>query len=202
MKTADKYIKENFIKGYQKKEDENYNYKQNYSQRLIGFRKIKETVKKLEKPTNPVRAKELGYKAKQGYNIIFVKVRKGSGLIRRPKKGRDPKRMGVNKITRRISIQRMAENKADSKFPNLEVLNSYFVGEDGKKKYYEVILVDPNHASIVNDLKINWIVSEKHKGRSQRGLTSQGKKNRGLIHKGKGTEKNRPSNRAQERKAK
>ena len=31
------------------------------------------------------------------------------------------------------------------KYPNMEVLNSYWVGQDGKQKYYEVILVDGHH---------------------------------------------------------
>jgi large subunit ribosomal protein L15e len=202
MTTATKYIKQNIQRGYAKKEDENYNYKKNYTRKIIEYRHLEGSVIKLDKPTNLPRARELGYKAKQGYITVFVKVRKGSGLIRRPNAGRRPKRMGVNKITRRISIQRMAEQKAESAFPNLICLNSYYVGEDGQKKYYEVILVDPNHPSIVNSLDINWIVSDKHKGRANRGLTSAGKKNRGLVKKGIGTEKAGPSNRAKNRKAK
>ncbi|RHZ76795.1 hypothetical protein Glove_192g24 [Diversispora epigaea] len=51
---------------------------------------------------------------------------------------------------------------------------------DATYKYYEVILVDPNHKVIRRDPKINWIVSTKHKHRECRGLTSIGKKNRGL----------------------
>jgi len=202
MGTATKYIKETIQKEYQRKKDENYDYKDLYFHKLIDFRKTEGSVVRIPKPTNLPRARELGYKAKQGFVTVFVKVRKGSGLIRRPNAGRRPKRMGVNKLTRRISIQRMAEQKADSAFANLNVLNSYYVGEDGQKKYYEVIMVDPNHPSIVNDMDINWIVSEKHRGRAQRGLTSAGKRNRGLIKKGKGTEKARPSNRANKRKSK
>jgi len=63
-------------------------------------------------------------------------------------------------------------------------------------------MVDPNHPSIINDMDLNWIVSEKHSSRAQRGLTSAGKKNRGLVKKGTGTEKAGPSNRAKLRKAK
>jgi large subunit ribosomal protein L15e len=33
----------------------------------------------------------------------------------------------------------------------LEVLNSYWVGEDGQHEWFEAILVDPNHPSIKND---------------------------------------------------
>ncbi|MDD3244558.1 MAG: 50S ribosomal protein L15e [Candidatus ainarchaeum sp.] len=202
MTTAINYIKKTVQNEFKKKEDENYNYKKIYTQRLIGYRHIKEAVVKLEKPTNIPRARELGYKAKQGIIVVLAKVRKGSGLIRRPNKGRKPKRMGVNKITRRISIQRMAENKAADKFVNMEVLNSYLIGEDGQHKYYEVILVDPNHPRIITDKDLHWICDPQHKGRSYKGLTSAGKKNRGLDKKGKGTEKNRPSLRANNRKAK
>lgn len=178
MTTAINYIKKTVQNEFKKKEDENYNYKKIYTQRLIGYRHLKGTVVKLEKPTNIARARELGYKAKQGIIVVLTKVRKGSGLIRRPTKGRRPKRMGVNKITRRISIQRMAENKAADKFVNMEVLNSYLVGEDGQHKYYEVILVDPSHPRIITDKDLHWICDPQHKGRSYKGLTSAGKKNR------------------------
>ena len=31
---------------------------------------------------------------------------------------------------------------------NLRVLNSYWINQDGVYKYYEVILVDPNHKAV------------------------------------------------------
>jgi large subunit ribosomal protein L15e len=201
MTTATNYIKENIQKGFKKEKDQDYDYKKIYTSKLIKFRNFKQAVTKIPKPTNIPRARSLGYKAKQGVVVTLVRVRKGSGLVRRPNRGRRPKRMGVNKITRRISIQRMAENKAEAKYPNLQVLNSYLVGEDGQKKYYEVILVDPDHPAIINDMDLNWICSEKHKGRARRGKTSAGKKNRG-IKRAKGAEKNKPSLRANNRKAK
>ena len=83
--------------------------------------------------------------------------------------------------------------RAAKKFVNLEVLNSYWVGQDGRHKYYEIILVDPFHPAIINDKKLNWICEPQHKGRVYRGLTSAGKGGRGLRHKGKGAEKLRPS---------
>ncbi len=202
MTTATKYIDKTFQKEFKKQKDDDYNYKKLYTERLIGYRHSKQSVQKLDTPTNIPRARELGYKAKQGVIVALVKVRKGSGLIRRPSSGRKPKRMGVNKVTRRISIQRIAELRAASKFPGLEVLNSYLVGEDGQQKYYEVILVDPAHPSIINDKDLNWICWPQNRGRVYKGLTSAGKKNRGLDKKGKGTEKNRPSNRSNNRKAK
>ena len=91
------------------------------------------------------------------------------------------------------NLQRIAEERTAKRYTNLEVLNSYFVGEDGKHKFYEVILVDPHHPVIISDPKINWIQEVQHTGRVYRGLTSAGKKGRGLRNKGLGSEKIRPS---------
>jgi large subunit ribosomal protein L15e len=79
----------------------------------------------------------------------------------------------------------VAEERAQRKFPNLRVLNSYWVGEDGINKWYECIMVDPNQGSIKSDRNVNWIISGKQKGRANRGLTSAGRKARGLRHRGK-----------------
>jgi large subunit ribosomal protein L15e len=100
------------------------------------------------------------------------------------------------------SIQRIAEERAARKYPNMEVLNSYWVGEDGKHKWYEVILIDPCHPAIKADPQLNWLCTGKHRGRAFRGLTSAGKKGRGLRNKGIGAEKVRPSIRAHGRRGK
>ena len=172
-----------------------------YRQKVFGQRQSELAVQRLEKPSNIPRARTLGYKAKEGFIAALVRVRKGSGLHRRPARGRRPKRMGVNKLTRRLSRQSMAEQKASRRFPNCEVLNSYWVGEDGKRSYYEVLLVDTSSPSVKADKERNKITFGQHKGRAERGLTSSGKKGRGLK-KGKGHEKNFPSMRAHQRKAK
>lgn len=171
-------------------------------QRLIDFRKETKAVVRIEKPSNLPRAHALGYKAKKGFVIARVRVRKGHGTRHRPAKGRRPKRMGQNKITRGISIRWIAEQRASRKFPNCEVLNSYWVGEDGKDKYFEVILVDTSAPEIKADREISWICEKQHKGRAERGLTSAAKKSRGLRGRGKGFEKTRPSLRAHDNKAK
>ena len=44
--------------------------------------------------------------------------------------------------------------------------------------------VDPNHAAIRNDPRVNWIVKPVHKHRELRGLTATGKKSRGVTGKG------------------
>ena len=75
-----------------------------------------------------------------------------------------------------------------------EVLNSYWVGEDGKNKFFEVIMVDPHHPAIKSDKQLGWIAEgNSHRGRAFRGKTSAGKRGRGLYNKGKGAEKLRPS---------
>ena len=107
--------------------------------------------------------------------------------------GRRAKRSGIAKITMRKSLQMVAEERTAKKYPNLEILNSYWVAEDGRHKWYEMIMVDPHHPVIMADPKINWICSRAQKGRVHRGLTSSGKKSRGLMNKGQGAEKGRPS---------
>jgi large subunit ribosomal protein L15e len=59
-------------------------------------------------------------------------------------------------------------------------LNSYWINQDSTYKYFEVILVDPQHKVIRKDPRINWIVKPVHKHRESRGLTATGKKSRGL----------------------
>ncbi len=169
--------------------------------RMIEWRRSN-TITRVERPTRLDRARNSGYKAKQGYIIARARVRRGGLRKHTIKGGRRAKRKGIKKITMGKSIQRIAEERAAKHFPNLEVLNSYWVGEDGKHKYYEIILVDPAHPVIQSDPKINWICDPQHRGRAFRGLTSAGKKGRGLRHKGKGAEKVRPSIRAHQRKGK
>lgn len=68
--------------------------------------------------------------------------------------------------------------------------------QDSTYKYFEVILVDAAHNAIRNDPRINWICNPVHKHRELRGLTSAGKKYRGLRGKGHLHHKARPSRRA------
>ncbi|MEM3769629.1 MAG: 50S ribosomal protein L15e [Candidatus Bathyarchaeia archaeon] len=164
-------------------------------QRLIEWRK-EPAIVRVEKPTRLDRARKLGYKAKQGFIIARVRVRRGGLRKQRPRSGRRPKRMGVRKYKPAKSLRLIAEERAARKFPNLEVLNSYWVGEDGRFKWFEVIMVDPQHPAVKADKDINWICQKQHKGRAFRGLTSAGKKVRGLRKKGRGAEKARPSRKA------
>ena len=56
-----------------------------------------------------------------------------------------------------------------------------------------MILIDKAHPVIRADKNLNWISEKQHTRRVYRGLTSAGRKARGLRNKGKGAEKIRPS---------
>ena len=161
-------------------------------ERLVQWRH-EPTFVRVERPLRLDRARKLGYRAKQGFVIIRVKIRMGSLRKRAIRKGRRAKRRGLTKIRVQKNLQWIAEERVGKHHTNMEVLNSYLVGEDGKHKFYEVILVDPHHPVIVNDPKIKWIQERQHTGRVYRGLTSAGRKSRGLRNKGIGAEKVRPS---------
>ncbi|MCI4358440.1 MAG: 50S ribosomal protein L15e [Thermoplasmata archaeon] len=161
-------------------------------ERLLTWRRD-HTVVRLEHPTRLDRARAIGWRAKNGYLIARVRVRRGGQRKRAIIAGRRPKRKGILRMTLAKSLQRIAEERAQKHYPNLEVLNSYWVGEDGKEKFFEVILVDPVHPEIVSDPKISWITAPTQKGRVYRGLTRAGTDGRGLRWSGKGSERMRPS---------
>lgn len=160
--------------------------------RLIAWR-AGESFVRVEKPLRLDRAHNLGYKAKQGFVIVRARVRRGGLRKKRFDGGRMPSKMGVAKITQKKSIQWIAEERTARRYPNMQVLNSYWVGEDGLHKYYEIILVDPHHPAIANDNQYNFLADPSNKKRVLRGKTSAGQKVRGLRAKGKGAEHVRPS---------
>jgi large subunit ribosomal protein L15e len=136
-------------------------------------------------PSRPDKARRLGYKAKQGYVVYRVRVRRG-GRKRPVAKGATygkPTNMGVTQLKYQRSLRATAEERVGRRCPNLRVLNSYWINQDSTYKYFEVILVDPSHNAIRRDARINWIVNPVHKHREARGLTATGKKSRG-INKG------------------
>jgi len=164
---AYKYIQETFQKEYKEGSKE-------YKTRVIAWRK-EETITRVEKPTNVTRARRLGYKAKQGYAVVRVKIKKGRRRRRRPKGGRTAKHAYLY-VQPGLSHQTIAEQRANRKFKNLEVLNSYWIGEDGNYKFFEVILADRTRETSKGS-------STERKGKVFRGLTSKGKKSRGLRKK-------------------
>ncbi|MFB6268458.1 MAG: 50S ribosomal protein L15e [Halobacterium sp.] len=156
-------------------------------------------IERVDRPTRLDKARELGYKAKQGVVVARVSVRKGTARKSRFKAGRRTKRQGVNRIGRAKNLQRIAEERASRKYVNLRVLNSYWVGEDGSQKWFEVILLDPEHGAIQSDDELNWICDDSQKNRVFRGKTSAGRRARGLQNRGTGSEKQRPSTNAGKR---
>jgi ribosomal protein L15E len=91
-----------------------------------------------------------------------------------------PTNQGVNQLKYQRSLNSTAEERVGRRCANLRVLNSYWINQDSTYKYFEVILVDPQHKAIRRDPRINWIVNPVHKHRESRGLTATGKKSRGL----------------------
>lgn len=153
--------------------------------------RAEQAVTKIENPTRLDRARALGYKAKKGIIIARVRVPRGGRQRHRTNKGRRSKRHTIRKIVQ-MSYQWVAEQRANKYFENLEVLNSYNIGKDGKYYFFEVILVDPTRPEIQNDPTLNWICKPVNQKRVYRGLTSAGKKSRGLVSKSP-TNKARPS---------
>ena len=153
-------------------------------------------IHKCQRPSRPDKARKLGYKRKQGYVIYRIRVRRG-GRKRNVQKGcvyGKPRNSGrMSKIKKPRTHKSIGEERVGRKCSNMRVLSSYWVGQDASYKFYEIILVDPSHKAIRNDPRINWIVSGKHKKRELRGLTTTGKKARGMNQRGHKANKLRPS---------
>ena len=113
--------------------------------------------------------------------IYRVRIKRG-GRKRQVGKGicyGKPVTGGVAQLKFQRSLRSKAEERAGKKCGSLRVLNSYWICQDSTYKYYEVILVDPQHKAIRRDPRINWIVAPVMKHRELRGLTGAGQKNRG-----------------------
>jgi len=156
-------------------------------ERIIEWRKGR-TVTRVDKPVRIDGARGVGYKAKQGYVVCRVKVLRGGRQRPLIKKGRRSAHRGRRKIVGK-SYQWVSEEKANRKFKSCEVLGSYPLAKDGRYYYYEVVLVD----RVLGKKYPKAREIAKQKGKVFRGLTSAGRKSRGLRHKGKGAEKIRPS---------
>ena len=169
-------------------------------EKLIKWR-AGNSVEKVEKPLRLDRARALGYKAKKGIVVVRVRlIRGGRRRQRKGVKGRKSRKQSVKKILK-MNYQWVAEIRASSKYKNLEVLNSYWIGKDGKYYFFEVIMVDPSRPEIKKDPVLKWITYTENRSRAQRGLTSAARKSRGLRSKSHNM-KVRPSLRAWNRKGK
>ena len=168
-------------------------------ERMIEWRKSN-VFTKVDKPLRLDRARALGYKAKKGFVMIRIRLKRGGHKRPRPNKGRRSKRLHTRKNLK-MNYKWIAEQRVGRKYKNLEILNSYLIGKDGIHYFYEVICVDPSKPEIKSDKKINWITKPANKKRVMRGLTSAAKKSRGLRNKHP-TSKTRPSVRAGKRRGK
>ena len=124
-------------------------YEKIVKERLISWRR-ENVIIRIDKPTRLDRAHSLGYKAKQGFVLARVRIGKGSSKREATPGGRKPSHAGMTSITPAMNLQHIAEMRVARKFPNLEVLNSYYVADDGKHKWFEVILKDLDHPVIAN----------------------------------------------------
>jgi large subunit ribosomal protein L15e len=123
-------------------------------------------IERVERPSNISRARTLGYQAKQGYIVVRVRVDKGRRTRRKTMGGRKHKN-NYRFVQPQLSHQAIGEQRVNRIFRNMEVLNSYWVGEDGNYKFFEVILADPAKPSVN-------ISSAMRQGKAFRGLTAAG----------------------------
>jgi len=172
------------------------NLKELWKKRLVDWRK-EPVILRLEKPTRLDKARSIGYKAKKGFFIVRIRVKRGGRQRPKIRKGRRSKTQRRKKIVGK-SYRWIAEERVAKNFKNCEVLNSYEIAKDGLFYWFEVILMDK--MIVRNYPGYEWVGDSR--GRVFRGKTSAGKKSRGLRHKGKGAEKLRPSLRAHKRKGK
>ncbi len=167
--------------------------------KMINWRK-EDRITKIEKPTRLDRARSLGYKAKKGIIVYRVAILRGGRTRTKPKRGRKTRRQTSRKVLK-MSYQWVAEQRVQRKHRNLEVLNSYKLGKDGNFYFFEVIAVDRNAPEIRNDPQFAWLLKSRNKFRTFRGVTSAGRKSRGMSTKTRNL-KVRPSIRAWNRKGK
>ncbi len=166
---AYEYIKDSVENEYKGRDE-------NLKSKITNWRK-ESSVSRIMRPSNLARARELGYRAKQGVVLVRIRIRKGKRKREKPRGGRKPSKSG-RFFAYSASLQSMAEGRASRKFANCEVLNSYYVGEDGTYRFFEAILLDRAHPAVAKDNNYANVI--KKKGRAYRGLTSSGRRHRGL----------------------
>ncbi|TLX92104.1 MAG: 50S ribosomal protein L15, partial [Thaumarchaeota archaeon] len=86
---------------------------------------------RVERPSRIQKARQLGYKAKQGVVVIRMRVGRGNMRKKRPVAGRRPKHLGVLRIKPALSMQKVAERRVLERHPNMKLLGSYYLYQDG-----------------------------------------------------------------------
>eukprot|EP00913_Durusdinium_trenchii_P005713 g5331.t1 len=151
-------------------------------------------VHRCSRPTRPDKARKVGYKAKQGYCIYRVRVKRGDRK-KRVAKGivyGKPVNQGINKWKAVRNLRSIAEERVGRKCGSLRVLNSYWVAQAGRS--VEKLQKNRFLFGVIETLP--RICKPVMKHRELRGVTAAGRKARGLLKKGKRATKLRPSARA------
>ena len=132
MKSMYDYINEIWQKYYKERPEEYKHYLEKW--------RAEPRIVRVEKPTRIDRARELGYKEKPGYIVVRVRTAKGGMKLKRPRSGRRQKHMGSKLISGQISKLRIAIQRVSAIYRNMKPLGAYYVGEDGRFVWYEVVL--------------------------------------------------------------
>lgn len=169
---------------------------QEQRERLITIRREPVTTR-IARPTNIARARSLGYKPVSGVFIVRQRVSRGGRQRPDIKGGRRTAHSGQRKIVAK-NYQQVAEERANKVYKNAEVLNSYLVEKDGLHYWFEIIMVDRDSPGTLSRQQFAQVALDR--ARAFRGITSAGRKGRGLRNKGKGAEKIRPGLRANKRR--
>src|SRR5579872_5659682 len=119
-------------------------------QRAIELRKGP-TMTRIERPSRLDKARMFGYKAKEGVVVIRIKIAAGGMRRPRPVSGRRPKHLGVLRMKSDEPLQKVAERRVREKHANLKLLGSYLLWVDGKHRWFECIMIDPQHPAIKKD---------------------------------------------------
>jgi large subunit ribosomal protein L15e len=114
---------------------------------------------RVDRPSRLQKARRLGYKAKQGIVVVRMRVGRGNMRRKRPVAGRRPKHLGVLRMKPALSMQRVAERRVLERHPNMKLLGSYYLYQDGVYLWYEVVLADPSHPRIAKDKEIRGKLS-------------------------------------------
>ena len=96
------------------------------------------TVKRIDRPSRSWK-KHADWVTRQNKGIVVVRTRVGRGGMRkqRPVSGRRPKHQGVVHIKQSDNMRKVAERRVNEKYPNMEVLGSYYLHKDGMNIWYE-----------------------------------------------------------------
>jgi large subunit ribosomal protein L15e len=122
----------------------------NIQARAVQMRK-EPAMLRLDRPTRLDRARAVGYRAKEGVVVVRARVSRGGMRRKRPTSGRRPKHMGVLKMKSDVSSQSVAERRVSERYPNMKLMGSYPLWQDGRFAWFECILIDPQQPAISHD---------------------------------------------------